>query len=67
LKQLLIAYGIEENAISNVFFDFLVGGKLLRGKIKSHVVRYEIGCEDVLDVEYFVAFREFQQSKQSPA
>ena len=47
-------------------FDFLVNGKLLRGKLKSHLVRYDISCEQTVQIEYFVAFREFQQMKESP-
>jgi len=41
----------------------LVNDKLLRGKLKSHLVRYEISGEEVVRIEYFISFKEFQQMK----
>lgn len=40
----------DQQTIDRVDFDFLVNGKLLRGKIKSHLVRYEISCEQVVEI-----------------
>ncbi len=31
---------IDQQSIDKVNFDFLVNDKLLRGKLKSHLVRY---------------------------
>lgn len=53
--------------MDKVNFDFLVNDKLLRGKLKSHLARYEISCEQVINIEYFIAFREFEHMKESPA
>ena len=40
-----------------------MGGKLLRGQLKSHIIRYEISCEETLEIEYFLAFETLENEK----
>jgi hypothetical protein len=47
LKELLP--DVQGN-VDDLVFEFLVEGKLLRGKVKSHLVRYGISCEGVLTI-----------------
>ena len=49
LRQMLEST-LDQQTVDRLNFDFLVEGKLLRGKIKSHLVRYEIGCEKVIQI-----------------
>ena len=36
------------------------------GNIKSHLVRYEISCEQVIDIQYVLAFVEYDEETQTP-
>lgn len=50
---------IDQQTLDKIDFDFLINGKLLRGKIKSHLIRYEISVEQIVEIQYFVAYVEF--------
>jgi len=51
----MLADRIDEQTLARLHFEFLIGGELLRGKIKSHLVRHSISSEGVVEVEYFLA------------
>lgn len=57
---------IDQQTLDKISFDFLVEGKLLRGKVKSHIVRYDISCEKVIQIEYFIAFKNLEQMTENP-
>lgn len=44
IKNFLEGNVSEEN-IAKLHFEFLIGGELLRGKIKSHLLRHNISSE----------------------
>ena len=57
IKSLLVdASIVAEEHSNNLQFEFLIEGTLLRGKLKSHIMRYDIKCEKSLNIEYVLAF-----------
>ena len=62
----MLADRIDEETLEKLYFEFLIGGELLRGKIKSHLVRHTISSEGVVEVEYFLAVGTPKEIHQAP-
>lgn len=56
LKNLMESQ-IDQQTLDRTTFEFLVEGQILRGKLKSHLVRYEIKCEHTINIEYVLGFQ----------
>ena len=56
---------MPEEELLGVRFEFLIGDEILRGKIKSHLIRYSIGSEQTLDIEYFLAIYAPQEKNEN--
>ena len=62
----MLADQLDEQVLNKLHFEFLIGGELLRGKIKSHLVRHNISTEGVVDVEYFLAVGTPKETHKTP-
>ena len=60
----LVASLLEQTDLPR--FEFLIEGQLLRGELKSHIIRHNLTAEQTLHIEYVLSFPNIDQHSKSP-